>query len=59
MKKIKIDVMLNGGGKFYKTLLYQYNPLFKFDFEEMYKWVFEQLPSLKQRKNVELVLEEL
>ena len=56
MKKMKIDVMLNGGGKFYKTLCYMYNPLFKFDFDAMCDWVLDQLPSLRSREDVELVI---
>lgn len=56
MKQIKIDVMVNGGGKFYKTLRYRYNPLFKFDYDEMYDWVTRQLPSIKSRNDVQLVL---
>lgn len=45
-----------GGGKFYKTLRYRYNPLFKFDYDEMYDWVTRQLPSIKSRNDVQLVL---
>ena len=32
MKKINVDVMIHKGQKFYCTLVYLYNPLFKFDF---------------------------
>ena len=33
MKKLYIDVMILGGAKFYCSLIYQYNPLFKLDLE--------------------------
>lgn len=57
MKKLKIDVMIMGGGaRFYKTLVYQYNPLFKIDPVQVLAWVVEQLPSLKNRKDIELFL---
>lgn len=56
MKELKIDVMLNGGGKFYKTLRYSYNPLFRFDYDSMLDWVLEQLPSLKSRNDYELII---
>ena len=49
--KITIDVMK--GEKFYKTLLYDYNPLFRFDDTEMQRclrWVTDELPSLKTAK---------
>lgn len=56
MKVMMIDVMINGGGKFYKTLRYMYNPLFKFDYEAMLDWVLDQLPSLRSRNDYQLVL---
>ena len=45
-----------GGGKFYKTLRYSYNPLFRFDYDSMLDWVLEQLPSLKSRNDYELII---
>ena len=56
MKKLKIDVMLMGGARFYKTLVYTYNPLFKVTFEDIAKFAVNELPSLKNRKDVELVV---
>lgn len=45
-----------GGGRFYKTLRYMYNPLFKFDYDAMVDWVLDQLPSLRSRNDYQLVL---
>ena len=56
MKKLKIDVMLKKGTRFYKTLVYTYNPLFKVTFEDIAKFAVNELPSLKNRKDVELVV---
>lgn len=55
-KRLKIDVMVMGGGRFYKTLVYTYNPLFKIRLDEVFRFVFDRLPSLKDRTDVELVL---
>lgn len=57
MKTLKIDVMLNGGGRFYKTLRYQYCPLFRFDYDAMLDWVLEQLPSLRNKNDYILVFD--
>ena len=56
MKKLKIDVMLMGGARFYKTLVYTYNPLFKITIEDIAQFAVNELPSLKNRKDVELVV---
>ena len=45
-----------GGGRFYKTLHYPYNPLFKVNLVQMTAWVFEQLPSIRNRKDIKLIL---
>ena len=55
-KRLKIDVMVMGGGRFYKTLVYTYNPLFKIRSDEVFRFVFDRLPSLRNRTDVELVL---
>lgn len=55
-KKLKIDVMTMGGGRFYKTLIYTYNPLLKIKLDEVFRFVFDRLPSLKNRTDVKLVL---
>ena len=55
--KIEIDVMK--GEQFYKTLLYDYNPLFRFDNTEMkrcLRLVTDKLPSIKNRMDVTLFL---
>ncbi|MBO6282808.1 MAG: hypothetical protein J6M63_02635 [Pseudobutyrivibrio sp.] len=59
MKKLSIDVMLRGGAKFYCTLKYEYNPLFKIDLEDVIRFVFERLPSLKDRDDVQLVIDKV
>ena len=56
MKKLKIDVMLMGGARFYKTLVYTYNPMFKITIEDIAQFAVNELPSLKNRKDVELVV---
>lgn len=56
MEILKIDVMKDGGGRFYKTLHYPYNPLFKVNLVQMTAWVFEQLPSIRNRKDIKLIL---
>lgn len=59
MKKLSIDVMLRGGAKFYCTLKYEYNPLFKINLEDVIRFVFERLPSLKDRDDVQLVIDKV
>jgi len=56
METLKIDVMKDGGGRFYKTLHYPYNPLFKIDPVQVVAWVAEQLPSIRNRKDIKLIL---
>lgn len=56
MEILKIDVMKDGGGRFYKTLHYPYNPLFKVNLVQMTAWVAEQLPSIRNRKDIKLIL---
>ena len=56
METLKIDVMKDGGGRFYKTLRYPYNPLFKIDPVQVVAWVAEQLPSIRNRKDIKLIL---
>lgn len=52
---INIDVMKDRGSRFYKTLHYPYPP-FKADPVQITAWVFEQLPSIRNRKDIELIL---
>ncbi len=35
MAYLYIDIMVNNGGRFYRTVKYEYNPLFVIDFKEM------------------------
>lgn len=55
MEILKIDVMKDGGGRFYKTLHYPFNPLFKIDPVQVVAWVAEQLPSIRNRKDIKLI----
>lgn len=47
--------MIMGGARFYKTLVYQYNPLFKIDPVQVVEWVYDKLPSLERREDVKLI----
>ena len=55
-KKIKIDVMILGGAKFYCTLTYQYNPLFKLEFGDIINHVYNKRPTLRYRNDVQIVI---
>lgn len=57
MKKIKIDVMRDGGDTFVKTLEYEYNHLFKIDLKDLESFVYKKLPTLKYYKDVVLVMD--
>lgn len=46
-----IDVMVNNGHTFYKTLHYPYCPLFKLSIEEIWQWITDKLPSLLTRND--------
>lgn len=56
---LHIDVMVQGGKKFYCTIPYPYNPIFKFDFEDLAKFVYEKRPTLKYRNDVVLVCDDI
>lgn len=56
MKSLKIDVMMGGGARFYKTLVFHYNPLYKLTVEDIEAFAMEKLPSLRDRDDVELVV---
>lgn len=50
MKTLKFDLMRPIGGgseRFIQTMNYPFNPLFKFDFDELYKWIIGKRPTLK------------
>lgn len=57
MKKLYIDVMVQGGAKFYCSLIYMYNPLFKIDLDDVVRFVNEKRPTLKYQKDVVLVFD--
>ncbi len=56
MAKVNIDVMVNKGQRFYRTLRYEYNPLFKVNKEDLVKWVLQKCPLLKYEKGVEIIV---
>ena len=56
MKKIKVDVMKDGGDTFVNTINYEYNPLFKFDPKDLEAFVLKKLPTIKYMKDVVLVI---
>lgn len=58
MKKLYIDVMILGGAKFYCSLIYTYNPLFKINLDDVERFVNEKRPTLKYEKDVVLVLDD-
>lgn len=56
MKTLSIDVMVQGGAKFYCTLKYQYNPLFKLSPDDIGRFVYEKRPTLKYRNDVRIIV---
>lgn len=56
MKTLSIDVMVQGGAKFYCTLKYQYNPLFKLSPADIVRFVYEKRPTLKYRNDVRIIV---
>lgn len=57
MSKIDIDVMTQRGKKFYTTLKYEYNPLFKLDMAKIASYVLQRRPLLKYERDVMLFFE--
>ena len=58
MKKLYIDVMVLGGAKFYCSLIYTYNPLFKLDLDDVGRFVLQMRPCVKYQKDVVLMIDE-
>lgn len=58
MKRLYIDVMILGGAKFYCSLVYTYNPLFKLDLDDVERFVLDKRPTLKYRNDVILMIDE-
>ena len=59
MKTLHIDVMILGVAKFYCTLAYQYNPLFKLSLADIGRFVYEKRPTLKYRKDVMIIIDDI
>ncbi len=57
MKKLSIDVMTMGGAKFYRSLQYPFNPLFRLDMKQVNSWIMDRLPLLKYEKNIVLFVD--
>lgn len=55
--KVNIDVMTHGGERFYRTVRYDYNPLFRMDMKEVEDYVYRKCPTLKGEKGVVLVID--
>ena len=55
--KVNIDVMTNNGDRFYRTVRYDYNPLFRMDMKEVEDYVYRKCPTLKGEKGVVLVID--
>lgn len=56
MHKIKVDVMIDGGTRFYRTIIYHHCPLFKLRVKDIEDYVFSKLPTLRYRNDVQLVV---
>ena len=50
MEHIKLDVMVEGGARFYCTLTYEHNPLFRLRAKELEAFVLRKRPTLKYRE---------
>ena len=57
MAKLDIDIMTEGGRRFYRTVRYEYNPLFKIDLEDIKRFVHSRCPTLKYEKDVVLMID--
>jgi len=57
MDKLNIDVMTMGGAKFYCSMEYPYNPLFKVELEDILRYVYEKRPLLKYEKDVKIFID--
>lgn len=50
LEKLPLDIMVEGGAKFYCTLVFLYNPLFRLTAKDLEDFVLQKCPSLKHRK---------
>ena len=55
--KVNVDVMTHGGERFYRTVRYEHNPLFRMDMKEVEDYVYRKCPTLKGEKGVVLVID--
>ena len=56
-KYIFCDVM--AGGRFVKTLRYPYCGLFRLDMDALSAYVREKLPTLKNRNDVQIIVDDI
>lgn len=57
MDKLNIDVMTMGGAKFYCSMEYPYNPMYKVELEDILRYVYEKRPLLKYEKDVKIFVD--
>ena len=55
MKKVKFDIMYKG--RYVCTMTYEFNPLFKFSFEDLFEFIYQKRPSLRNKK-IDIYLED-
>lgn len=55
MKKVKFDIMYKG--RFVCTMTYEFNPLFKFSFDDLFEFIYQKRPSLRNKK-IEIYMED-
>ena len=57
MATLNIDVMTEGGAKFYRTVKCPVNPLFRPDLKAIERYVHEHCPLLKYEKGVQMIID--
>ena len=57
MKTLSIDVMTEGGVKFYRSLRVPFNPLFKADTGAIERYIYSRCPLLKYERDVVLFID--
>lgn len=55
MKKVKFDIMYKG--RFVCTMTYEFNPIFKFSFDDLFEFIYQKRPSLRNKK-IEIYMED-
>lgn len=56
MNKIHVDVMTQGGEKFYGTFSFMHDPIFGKFYEELREAFHNKFPTLRNRKDVVLCI---